>query len=144
MVIALITIAGGMIAEGKLDRAFRRLNLDHSTLLGNKDKILALMIKDGYIVRIKDASSGEETIDYIVGPRGKVEVGHEGFRNFVQMMYGDEEDQEELEKRIERTLNVAEALNSSATPGQAAPDPSQTLGRKRGRPRRGDDDEEEE
>jgi hypothetical protein len=96
MTIALITITGGMIAEGKLDRALRRMNADQLTPLGSKDKTLAQMIKDGYIVRIKDTSSGEETVEYIVGPRGKVEVGREGVANLVRMMYGEAEHTEEL------------------------------------------------
>lgn len=141
MVIALITIAGGMIAEGKLDRALRRMNADNSTPLGTKDRTLALMAKDGYITRVKDNSSGEETVDYIVGPRGRVEVGREGFAKLVRIMYGDEE-QEELERQIERTLNVADAFNSSSAPAEPAGGASQTAGRKRGRPRRGEDEDE--
>lgn len=141
MVIALIIISGGMIPEGKLDRALRRMNADRSTRLGTKDKTLALMIKDGYIVRIKDSSTGEEMIDYIVGPRGKVEVGREGFHDFVSRMYGESEDPDELAKRIERTLNVAEAFDSSAVPSGAAPVASQAAGRKRGRPQRDEEDD---
>lgn len=138
--IALITISGGMIPEGKLDRAFRRMNADQSTPLGNKDKTLGLMVKDGYIVRVKDASStGEETVDYIVGPRGKVEVGRDGVAQLVRTMYGDSEDVDELEKRIQRTLDVAEAYNGSGSGSGAAGETtvvtSQIVGRKRGRPR---------
>jgi hypothetical protein len=141
MVIALITISGGIMAEGKLDRAFRRMNADNSTPLGTKDKTLALMIKDGYIVRVKDTSSGEETIEYIVGPRGKVEVGREGFANLVRTIYGQEGEQDELEKSIERTLNVADAFTSSGAPVETPVAASQVAGRKRGRPRRDEDDE---
>jgi hypothetical protein len=141
MVIALITISGGMMPEGKLDRAFRRMNADQSTPMGTKDKTLALMIKDGYIVRVKDNSSGEETVDYIVGPRGKVEVGRDGFASFVRTMYGQDGDSEEFEKAIERTLNVADAFNSSGAPVETAAAASQIAGRKRGRPRRDEDDE---
>jgi hypothetical protein len=136
MTIALITISGGMIPEGKLDRALRRMNADQVTPLGSKDKTLALMIKDGYIV------------EYIVGPRGKVEVGRDGVASLVRMMYGEGEDVEELEKRIERTLNVAEAFNSTGAASEpvaaaGAASASQMAGRKRGR-RRDDDEEEDE
>ena len=134
MTIALITIAGGKIPEGKLDRALRRMNADQSTPVGSKDKTLSLMAKDGYIVAIKE----DETVEYIVGPRGKVEVGRDGFANLIRMMYGEDQDQEELEKRIERTLNVAEAFNSSGVPAEP-PAASQMAGRKRGRPRRDED-----
>jgi hypothetical protein len=141
MVIALITISGGMIPEGKLDRAFRRMNADNTTPLGKKDDTLKLMVKDGYIVKVRDTTSGEETVDYIVGPRGKVEVGREGFTNFVRMIYGQDAVGEEFEKSIERTLSVAEAFNSSGAPVEPAAGATQVAGRKRGRPRRDEDDE---
>lgn len=135
MVIALIIISGGMIAEGKLDRALRRMNADQTTPLGTKDKTLATMIKDGYIVKVRDASGGaEETVDYIVGPRGKVEVGGEGVAQFIRTVYGESEseNQTELDKRIQRTLDVAEAHNSAPV-GEASQ--AGQAGRKRGRPR---------
>ena len=56
LVIALITISGGIIPEGKLDRALRRMNAEQTTPVGNKDKVLAAMTKDGYIVRVKETS----------------------------------------------------------------------------------------
>ncbi|CAE7013798.1 hypothetical protein PTT_08551 [Pyrenophora teres f. teres 0-1] len=128
-VIAFIIISGGIIPEGKLDRALRRMNADQTTPLGTKDKTLAAMVKDGYIVKVKDVSGGtEETIDYVVGPRGKVEVGGEGVAQFIRSVYGESEDQTELDKRIQRTLDVAEAHSSIV--GEAG-----QTGRKRGRPR---------
>ncbi|KAH6875083.1 MAGE family-domain-containing protein [Alternaria rosae] len=141
MAIALITISGGMIPEGKLDRALRRMNADQTTPVGTKDKTLTNMIKDGYIVRIKETpGGGEETIDYIVGPRGKVEVGREGVAQFIRMMFGESEDVEELEKRLQRTLQVADAHSDSAPAVEATQAASQAAGRKRGRPRNNDDE----
>lgn len=140
MAIALITISGGMMPEGKLDRALRRMNADQSTPIGNKDKTLASMVKDGYIVKIKDSSSGEETVDYIVGPRGKVEVGREGVAKLVRTVYGDGENAEELEKRIQRTLDVADVYHGGAAGAAAAEAASQTTGRKRGRARHDGDE----
>ncbi|EOA90000.1 hypothetical protein ACJQWK_07391 [Exserohilum turcicum] len=122
LTIALITISGGMIPEGKLDRALRRMNAEQTTPVGTKDKALAAMVKDGYIVRVKDTSGGgEETVDYIVGPRGKVEVGREGVARFIRAMHGagEGEDQAELERRIQRTLNVAEAHSNAAPAAEA-------------------------
>ncbi|EDU39598.1 MAGE-domain-containing protein [Pyrenophora tritici-repentis] len=137
-VIAFIIISGGIIPEGKLDRALRRMNADQTTPLGTKDKTLAAMVKDGYIVKVKDVSGGtEETIDYIVGPRGKVEVGGEGVAQFIRAVYGESEDQTELNKRIQRTLDVAEAHNSTGEAGQVGE--AGPSGRKRGR-RREDDE----
>ncbi|KAF2850069.1 MAGE-domain-containing protein [Plenodomus tracheiphilus IPT5] len=141
MAIALITIWGGIISEGKLDRALRRMNADQSTPIGNKDKTLAAMVKDGYIVKVKETAPGQdETVDYIVGPRGKVEVGREGVARLIRMMYGESEDQEELEKRIQRTMETAEAYNGGVGANEAAAAAgSQATGRKRGRPRNDDE-----
>jgi DNA-binding PadR family transcriptional regulator len=135
MIIALIVISGGMMPEGKLDRALRRMNADQSTPLGTKDKTLAAMVKDGYIVKIKDTTGGEETVDYIVGPRGKVEVGRDSIADFIRIMYGTSEAEDELDKKISRTLDLAEAHNASAPVGDAASGPSQAAGRKRGQAR---------
>lgn len=108
MVIALITIAGGRLPEAKLDRALRRMNAEQTTPVDTKDKTLALMSKDGYIVKVREASNGDESVDYIVGPRGKLEVGREGFAALVRMLYGDDaEEGEALEKKIKRTLDMA-------------------------------------
>jgi DNA-binding PadR family transcriptional regulator len=136
MVIALITIHGGLIPEGKLDRALRRMNADQTTPMGTKDKTLANMIKDGYIVKVKDTQNGgEETIDYIVGPRGKMEVGRDGVAQLIRKIFGDSEDGDELDKKIERTLQVAGANDDAAPSVEAANVASQANGRKRGRPR---------
>lgn len=105
MVIALITIAGGRLPEGKLDRALRRMNAEQTTPVDTKDKTLALMVKDGYIVKVRESVGGDETVDYVVGPRGKVEVGAEGFADLVRTIYGDDDD--EVEQKIKRTLDVA-------------------------------------
>jgi hypothetical protein len=143
MVMALIIIAGGRLPENKLDRSLRRMNANQSTPVDTTDKTIALMIKDGYIVRVKETVNGDDTIDYIVGPRGKVEMGREGFAELVRRIYGDDEDEEELEKKIKRTLDVAGAT-SGVTPAGEAPTPHAAAGRKRGRPRRGVDEDEDD
>ncbi|ENI09577.1 hypothetical protein COCC4DRAFT_30265 [Bipolaris maydis ATCC 48331] len=120
LTIALITISGGMMPEGKLDRALRRMNAEQTTPVGSKDKAIAAMVKDGYIVRVKETSgAGDETVDYIVGPRGKVEVGRDGVAQFIRAMHGQAEDETELERRIQRTLNVADAHSNSAPAAEA-------------------------
>jgi hypothetical protein len=141
-VIVLIIISSGIIPEGKLDRQLRRMSADQSTPLGPKDKTLSAMVKDGYIVRVKDAS-GEESVDYIVGPRGKVEVGRAGVAQFIRMMHGDDEDLDGLEKKIQRTLDVAD-VHSNTAPAVEGASATQTAGRKRGRPRNDDDDDNDE
>ena len=127
--------------------------MDHSTPVDKTDKLIQRLIKEGYIVKIKDSSSGEELVDYMVGPRGKVEVGEDGVAEFVKRVYGQKAD-EDLDKRLERSLGL----------GQKGPPAEQELmakgssdgSKKRGKPRRArtddteganeddDDDEEEE
>lgn len=142
MAIALITISGGKMPEGKLDRALRRMNADQTTPLGTKEKTLATMIKDGYIVKVKEDRAGDdEIVEYIVGPRGKVEVGRDGVGQLIRLMYGTSEDAEELEKRIQRTLDVADSFNGVAPAADAVGvASSQVAGRKRGRPRNAEED----
>jgi hypothetical protein len=60
---------------------------------------------------------GEEVIEYMVGPRGKVEVGESGVAGLVREVYGrpdptmtvpeneqEKEENEEFESRLERNL----------------------------------------
>lgn len=42
------------------------------------EKLLATMVKQGYIDKVKDMVTGEPRYDYHLGPRGKIEVGKEG------------------------------------------------------------------
>ncbi|KAF2865227.1 MAGE family-domain-containing protein [Massariosphaeria phaeospora] len=138
LVISLIYLTGGTLSEPKLDRYLKRLNADQTTPVDSKDKLLARMVKEGYIVKIKDDMSGEELIDYMVGPRGKVEVGEEGAANLVRAVSTDD-GTDDLNQRLERTLGIggeAQAVNGDAAPVQAA--------RRPGRPRRRDDDDDDE
>jgi|SRR5690242_3411637 len=140
MVIALVLMAGGRLAENKLDRALRRMNANQTTPVDTTDKTLALMVKDGYVVKVRESVNGDETVDYIVGPRGKVEVGREGFADLVRTVYGDDEAGEELELKIRRTLDVAGAASGGGG-GPAGEAPPAGRGRKRGRADGDADDE---
>ncbi|KAF2260891.1 MAGE-domain-containing protein [Lojkania enalia] len=140
MIISLISLSGGTLSESRLDRFLKRMNADQSTPVDSTPKLLAKMIKDGYIVRVKDNSAGEETIDYVVGSRGKVEVGDEGVMNFVRTVYGDDA-MEDLDQRLNRSLGI---IDGGGVPSQLQPPANeQGAGRRRpGRPRRrGHDDE---
>lgn len=107
-IVALILISGGALAEVKLDRHLKRMNADQSTPVDRTEKLLARMIKDGYIYKVKDTSSGDELVEFMVGPRGRVEVGEEGVAGLVRRVYG--ETSEELEKKIERSLKLSAPL----------------------------------
>jgi hypothetical protein len=144
MVIALISLCGGQLSEGKLDRFLKRMNAGQSGLVDGIDKQLARMIKEGYIVKIKDSSGGEEIVDWMVGPRGKVEVAEDAVANLVRTVYGGAMS-DDLEQRLQRSLN----LSDSADPRQqavvdAGVTPTQGGGRPRGRPRRHQAEDEED
>ena len=128
--------------EAKLERYLRRTNADHSTPVDKTDKLLQRLIKEGYIVKIRDNSSGEELVDYMVGPRGKVEVGEDGVAAFVKRVYGQKAD-EDLNKKLERSLGLGERrppIEQGTTVNGASDG-----GKKRGRPQRArtEDDREE-
>ncbi|KAF2816980.1 MAGE-domain-containing protein [Mytilinidion resinicola] len=135
MAVSLILLAGGTLPEAKLDRHLKRLNADQSTPIDKTDKVLARMGKDGYIIKVKENQGGEETIDYVVGPRGKAEVGAEGVAAFVKRVYGEEAD-DSLHQRLARSLGLSERGAWEAGPA--------TQRRDRGRPRRPDSNEEEQ
>jgi melanoma-associated antigen len=137
-IIATIYLGGGSLSEAKLDRYLKRTNADQSTPIDRTDKLLQRMIKDGYIFKIKDSSSGEEMVEYIVGPRGKTEVGEEGVAQFVKTVYG-ESDVEDLDRRLEWSIGLAQrpAEPKANTSGPAK-------GRKRKSRLQSRDDEEEE
>jgi hypothetical protein len=123
-IVANMYLSGGSLSEAKLDRFLRRTNSDVQLPIDRTDKVIARMIKDGYIVRVKDSSSGEEMIDYHIGPRGKVEVGPEGAANLARTVWktDDETEKADLEARLERTLaqfhQVEQATQQQKTRGR--------------------------
>ena len=87
--ISTISLSGGSISNEKLLRNLRRLNAEENTPLDTTENLLAKMMRQGYLVRHKDSSSGDEAVNWIVGPRGKVEVGVWGVRGLVRSVYGE-------------------------------------------------------
>ena len=67
--------------------------------------VLARMQKQGYIVKTVDRSGDDETIDWRVGPRGKVEIGNRGIEGLVKAVYGDVPP-DDLQSRIDRSLGM--------------------------------------
>lgn len=117
-IIGLIYLHGGRLQDSKLERHLRRMNAEQSTPVDKTDKVLARMVKEGYIVKIKDVGSGDDMMEYMVGPRGKVEVGAEGVGNLVRTVYGDSV--EDLDKRLERSLGIGNAASTQAATGKTA------------------------
>lgn len=110
--------------------------------------------------------SGEEVIEYMVGPRGKIEVGMNGVAGLVREVYGrpnpdaavNENDDgptaaeraqmEDFERRLRRSLGITERVrerNGGGDEDGANGDDADEGRRRRTRhSRRHDDDEEEE
>jgi hypothetical protein len=112
---------GGTLAEQKLDRYLARTNLDQYTPIDKTEKLLQRLCKEGYIVRSKNTEGGEEHIEYIVGPRGKVEIGSSGVAGLVREVYGhgpgapgtnggeegsDNEGAEQMSREVKRAFEV--------------------------------------
>jgi hypothetical protein len=107
MIVTLISLSpGGSVPDHKLMHLLKQLNADENTPLDKTSAILSTMIKQGYIVRTVDKSGGDEdTTDWRVGPRGKVEISNKGIQGFVQEIYGDDAP-EDLEARLQRSLRM--------------------------------------
>ena len=157
-VVSCIMLNGGSLADSRLERYLSRVNANEvtpftqsggSAMMDKTEKLLKRMERDGYVVRIRDTTGGDEVIEWMVGPRGKVEIGDQGVRGMVKEVYGDIGDPQELNRRLERSLGVLESRpqedsqgkkkrgrrpQENGEDGQAAEDQDED----------GDDDEEEE
>ncbi|CAK43290.1 uncharacterized protein An18g04880 [Aspergillus niger] len=108
-IIAVIVLNGGTIHEQKLERYLKRTNTDAWTPIDRTDRFLQRLCKEGYLVRNRDVDGGEEVIEYILGPRGKIEVGTKGVARLVREVYGRSDDSErddEFEIRLARSLGL--------------------------------------
>ena len=95
------------ISESRLEKHLRRMNADNYVLNGEKtEKVLKRMEKEGYVSKVRERDGGgEETVDYVLGSRGKVEVGERGVAGLVRKVYGKKDaEAEELDKRLVRSL----------------------------------------
>jgi melanoma-associated antigen len=107
MIISLIYLNSGTILETKLARYLERLNADIETPIDKTDKLLQKLVAQKYLVRIKDNTGGEETVEYKVGPRGRTEVGFDGVWGLCQELYKPkEEEMDELERRVRRSMGL--------------------------------------
>lgn len=109
---------GGSLAEQKLDRYLARTNAEVATPVDRTDKLLQRLCKEGYIIKTREMDGGEEVIEYVLGPRGKVEVGTSGVAGLVRTVYGKDggdhagltqlqrEDLEDFEGKLGRSLGI--------------------------------------
>ncbi|KAJ5162951.1 MAGE protein [Penicillium coprophilum] len=101
-IIALIVLNGGTLAEQKLDRYLTRTNAEVATPVDRTDKLLQRLCKEGYIIRTREMDGGEEVIEYVLGPRGKIEVGTGGVAGLVRTVYGKNQDDHESLTQLQR------------------------------------------
>lgn len=111
------------MGEQKLTRYLRRMNAEDYTPIDKTDKLLARLCKEGYLVRSKESDGNEEIVEFMVGPRGKVEVGSSGVAGLVREVYGrgrgagagageegstqlEREMRAEFEERLRRSLGI--------------------------------------
>lgn len=126
-----------------MERYLRRLDILDNVPFGapasgaeKTEKLLKRMEKDGYLLKIKEASgTGEDDVYWVVGPRGKVEVGDAGVSGLVKAVYGDlaGEEEDELERRIGRSLGLGEERRDGNGAGNSNGNGAEKkkLGRKR-------------
>ncbi|KAL4761618.1 MAGE domain-containing protein [Aspergillus foveolatus] len=129
-IIAVILLNGGTLQEQKLDRYLSRMNAEQFTPVDRTDHLLQRLCKEGYLVKNREMDGGDEIIEYMVGPRGKVEVGARGVAGLVREVYGrqamvedddvttaERERIEEFEFRLANSLGFRKP-NSRAADGE--------------------------
>ncbi|KAL4911549.1 hypothetical protein BDW74DRAFT_164985 [Aspergillus multicolor] len=132
-IIAVILLNGGALPEQKLERYLSRMNADSYTPVDRTDRLLLRLCKEGYLVKNREMDVGDEVIEYMVGPRGKVEVGTKGVAGLVREVYGRQamveddditpaemEKIEEFEFRLARSLGIKKPNGGAG--GGAQPD----------------------
>lgn len=119
-IIAVISLNGGSLGEQKLERYLARMNADTYTPIERTDKFLQHLVKEGYLDRMRENDGGEEIVEYMVGPRGKVEVGSGGVAGLAREVYGyglgsigeegltveERKERDEFEARLRRSLGI--------------------------------------
>ncbi|KAL4787684.1 MAGE family-domain-containing protein [Aspergillus varians] len=121
-IIGLILLNGGTLQEQKLDRYLSRVNAETYTPVDRTDRFLLRLCKEGYLLRNREMDGGDEIVEYMVGPRGKIEVGARGVAGLVREVYGrqaliedgditpaEQERMEDFEFRLGRSLGFRSA-----------------------------------
>ncbi|KAG0135845.1 MAGE family-domain-containing protein [Tuber indicum] len=116
MIVSLIYLNGRSITETKLDRYLRRMNADRSTAAGETERVLQSMIRHGYISKQKDDNANDGTFDYVLGPRGKVEIGTDGVLSMIKTVYATNVP-EDVEKRMMRNIGFDPEAGASQVQG---------------------------
>ncbi|KAK6516894.1 hypothetical protein TWF506_006778 [Arthrobotrys conoides] len=113
-IVTLVYLSGSSMGEKVLQRHLRKFGVeDRIPVEGNRESgkmenIMGRLVREGYLVKLKDEviPGQEQTYTYVVGPRGKLEVGREGTTRFVKKIYEgvDGEVDEGFERKVNRAL----------------------------------------
>lgn len=107
-ILALIYLSPSQtLSEPRLEKHLKRMNADNYVLAGEKtEKVLKRMERENYIIKVRERDGGgEESVEYVIGPRGKVEVGERGVAGLVRGVYGKKDaEADELDRRLARSL----------------------------------------
>jgi melanoma-associated antigen len=110
LVVSLIWLNGGELSDQKLQRHLTRLNANENTSVDKTANVLAKMQRQGYILKKVEKPLGgqveEETITWLVGPRGREEIGVHGVAGMVREVWGNSDP--ELEKKLRTSLGLKE------------------------------------
>lgn len=108
-ILACISLSGGTLSNEKLLRNLRRLNAEENTPVDTTENLLAKMQRQGYVVKIRDSTGQDEAVNWMMGPRGKIEVGDHGVRGLVKEVYG-ETAPEDLKSRLAVSLGTRQEV----------------------------------
>lgn len=150
LLIAVIALSGGSLPDAKMERYLSKLGIADTSPVDENEKtefLVKRLLKDGYLVRSKESTgTGEDDVQWLVGPRGKVEVGEDGVRGLAKAVWGDlgDREDEELDRKIVRSLGVGERMAAVVRTNGSAEGGEKQKGKPGRRKRRSGDDEEEE
>jgi hypothetical protein len=108
MLVSLITMSPShQMANAKFESVLNRLNCNKNMgTLDSTPVVLKRMERDGYVFKSVDRSNvDDEQINWIVGPRGKVEIGNKGIMGLVEEVYGNDAP-DDLDKRLNKSLGI--------------------------------------
>ncbi|KAI5814731.1 MAGE family-domain-containing protein, partial [Pyronema omphalodes] len=104
-VVALVYQNGRVLPQNKLYRYLKRMNADEYTPIGTTEKVLQMMQRHGYIVRVTDTQGDETSYDYHLGPRAKKEIEEGGVLEMIKEVYG-EDTPRDVERRFKVNVGV--------------------------------------
>ena len=89
-ILSLIYLNANSLPTTKLDRYLSRVNLETYTPLEgvSVERLMARMMREGYVEKRKEGGAGDEEVYWVVGPRGRIEVGERGVVGLVRSAYG--------------------------------------------------------